>query len=462
MFYHREMFLPIIPWDDLRNLPLPDLAVALLRVWVRAPGDVNFNSTLRGLQSAEMPPDGERLMVRLAEAWSWLESHGLVVASSSNPLSSNWQQVSAAGRSLASDPNLITKVWADERLAGPIDPLLASARSNFALGDFETAAFAAMKAVEVKVREVAGLPAELVGVALMRKAFSPKDGVLRDAGAEGGEQQATADLFAGAIGAFKNPASHRTVRFEDPVEAAEVLQLADLLLRSVRRAEERRLSQDRPQRELPPELTEERVQERWLELRQVAETLKDRIAKRGEFDFATGTSYAGDDARLNPYLMSTAFHNCLAASIDHLHAATVLVVDVQVLHMSAGASLARGLLENAAVAFWMLRPQSRPERRLRTLRWWAKNANDQQAGTSGLPESARGQSKDEIIARLIEVADRNGVEGSVTGGYTSTAALTYADDVAVSKDGSHIGPLLPWQLCSGFAQRSPVGGPRVT
>lgn len=237
--YLREMYQPIIAWDDLRNLPLPDLAVALLRTQTLASGDLNFNSTLRGTQMAEMPADGHQLMGRLAEAWAWLENHGLMVPSVENPLSNNWQRLSESGRELAQDPDLITKVWADERLAGRLDPLLGSARSNFALGDYETASFAAMKAVEVKVREVAGQPADLLGVSLMRKAFNPKDGVLRDEGAEGGEQQATADLFAGAIGAYKNPASHRTVRFEDPIEAAEVLQLADLLLRIVRRAEER-------------------------------------------------------------------------------------------------------------------------------------------------------------------------------------------------------------------------------
>lgn len=89
------------------------------------------------------------------------------------------------------------------------------------------------------MRDAAGLPNELLGVNLMRKAFSPKDGVLRDPEAEGGEQQATADLFAGAIGAYKNPASHRTVKFDDPMEAAEVIQLADLLLRIVARARDR-------------------------------------------------------------------------------------------------------------------------------------------------------------------------------------------------------------------------------
>jgi uncharacterized protein (TIGR02391 family) len=140
---------------------------------------------------------------------------------------------------LANDPKAAAKVWAAERLAGDLHPALSSARSNFALGDYETASFAAMKAVEVEVRRVAALPNDLLGVNLMRKAYSPKEGVLRDPEAEGGEQQAAADLFAGAIGAFKNPASHRAVQFDDPVEVAEVIQLADLLLRIVERAESR-------------------------------------------------------------------------------------------------------------------------------------------------------------------------------------------------------------------------------
>ncbi|PPI21277.1 TIGR02391 family protein [Rathayibacter sp. AY1B5] len=227
-------------YDDVRNLPLPDLSLNLLRSLGTEP---NFNNLIQGFKQRggydQPPADLDVMLARLSDSWAWLESHALIGHSSKNPQGSAWSRVTSTGQALLQDPNALSKVWADDRLSGELHPALSSARSNFALGDYETASFAAMKAVEVEVRRVAGLPNELLGVALMRKAFSPKDGALRDPGAEGGEQQAIADLFAGAIGAYKNPASHRTVQFDDAVEAAEVIQLADLLLRIVQRAEVR-------------------------------------------------------------------------------------------------------------------------------------------------------------------------------------------------------------------------------
>nr|WP_253915947.1 TIGR02391 family protein [Streptomyces sp. NRRL S-31] len=46
-------------------------------------------------------------------------------------------------------------------------------RTNFHPGEYEIASFAAMKAVEVAVREASGLDNSLVGVPLMRAAFQP-------------------------------------------------------------------------------------------------------------------------------------------------------------------------------------------------------------------------------------------------------------------------------------------------
>lgn len=226
------MYQPIIPFEDIKGLPIPELALRLLAEESKS-RDTNINSILRGLDQAISGPlrrDRDLFLERIADAWAWLVAHALVAPHPHNT-SSGFMRITERGRELAADPKALSKLEGEELLSDNLSPELKSARSNFLLGDYETAAFAAMKAVEVEVRELAELPNDLIGVPLMRKAFSPKDGTLADPQAEGGEKQATADLFAGAIGAFKNPASHRSVKFSDPVEAAEITHLADLLLR---------------------------------------------------------------------------------------------------------------------------------------------------------------------------------------------------------------------------------------
>jgi uncharacterized protein (TIGR02391 family) len=96
-----------------------------------------------------------------------------------------------------------------------------------------------MKQVEIRVRDLAGAEEGDIDVALMRKAFDPEKGLLRDEQQEAGERAATAHFFAGAIGVFKNPSSHCEVQYEDPTYASEVVLFADLVLRMLDRVAQR-------------------------------------------------------------------------------------------------------------------------------------------------------------------------------------------------------------------------------
>ena len=72
----------------------------------------------------------------------------------------------------------------------------------------------------------------------MSKAFDEVDGNLTDPCQHPDEKQARKLLFLGAIGAYKNPSSHREGEF-DPEEAAEIIIIASHLLRIVDSCAER-------------------------------------------------------------------------------------------------------------------------------------------------------------------------------------------------------------------------------
>lgn len=230
--------------DALRTLPTSECALLLLHTLVKGTTQ-NSNNMFRGAEQAYQynhEPDVPKLLSRLSDAWAWLQAHGLL---GPDPTQSTggWQRVTARGHEIANDPNAVAAVLADERLAMQLHPLLeADVRAIFALGNYETAAFSAMKAVEVRVRALAGASDSAIGVKLMRESFKA-GGPLADPDADGGEQVATMELFAGAIGTFKNPTSHRVVTYNDPAEAAEVVLLADLLTRLLDRVERRQTGQ---------------------------------------------------------------------------------------------------------------------------------------------------------------------------------------------------------------------------
>jgi uncharacterized protein (TIGR02391 family) len=104
----------------------------------------------------------------------------------------------------------------------------------FMRGECDIAVLQAMKAVEVTVRNATpSLDKKLLGVKLMRAAFSPENGALTDFDADAGESVARMELFAGAIGSYKNAHSHPDVNLDDPTEALETIRFANHLLRIV-------------------------------------------------------------------------------------------------------------------------------------------------------------------------------------------------------------------------------------
>jgi len=121
----------------------------------------------------------------------------------------------------------------------------AEARPQFLIGKPDQGVFASMKAVEIRVRKLAGLGNELIGVKLMRNAFGAT-GRLTDPSIPSGEQDGTRELFAGTFAVLRNPAGHREVDYGDMSEAAEAVQTASLLMRILDRVETRLSSPAKP------------------------------------------------------------------------------------------------------------------------------------------------------------------------------------------------------------------------
>ena len=123
-----------------------------------------------------------------------------------------------------------------------LHPLIeAEARDQFLINKPEQGVFASMRAVEIRVRKLAGFGDEVFGTDLMNKAFGP-GGPLSDPSAVKGEQEGTRALFAGAYAVLRNPAGHRQVNYGDLSEAGEAVQTASLLMRILDRVEDRLLT----------------------------------------------------------------------------------------------------------------------------------------------------------------------------------------------------------------------------
>lgn len=170
----------------------------------------------------------------LSEAWAWLEAQGLAVPAPGTNGQNGWKNLSRRAQRFESEAEFAQYAVARTLSKQALHPRIATTVwMAFMRGEFDVAVFQAMKAVEVAVREAANLSTRDIGTHLMRRAFDPDTGALTDLTAENSEREAVSSLFAGAIGSYKNPHSHRDVQLTDPTEAVEIIMMANHLLRIV-------------------------------------------------------------------------------------------------------------------------------------------------------------------------------------------------------------------------------------
>lgn len=218
--------------EELAGVLLPILRKSAVGNQGRVSG-YNFCCALRQYQEIYPRQDVPAITRAVMEAWSWMLSNGLL-APDPEDQAGDWVFLTRTAEKLQSQTDF--EMFLQVSLFSPklFHPkILEVAWASFIRRKYDTAVFEAFKEVEVAVRTACGYSAKTIGVPLMRQALHPENGPLSDKSLPDAERQALSDLFAGAIGSYKNPISHRTVEINDASEASEMLMLASHLLRIV-------------------------------------------------------------------------------------------------------------------------------------------------------------------------------------------------------------------------------------
>ncbi len=198
-----------------------------------------FETMQREMRQKYPPEHDNKILFALMEAWQWLENEGLVAPRPTN-LSGETSTgditvyfVTRRGKTIKTDKDLEAYRKAKLLPKDQLHSIIAEqVWSKFLLGDYRIAVLHAFIEVEIAVREAGEYAETDYGTTLMRKAFHAKTGNLTDPNQPEAEKEARLALFAGAIGSYKNPFSHRDVKVTAE-EASEMIILASHLLQIV-------------------------------------------------------------------------------------------------------------------------------------------------------------------------------------------------------------------------------------
>lgn len=226
----------LIPEHELLLALEPEELAGIVLEYLKSlpAGSTQLNRYSFGLPHtvADYPREHQKRISRaLMEAWMWLEKEGFVAP---RPGSQNdWIFITRRGLRVGNARALEAYRLANLLPRQLLHPTIATdAWASFSRGKYEDAVFRAFKEVEVAVRDAGGYPDTDYGVRLMRQAFHAQQGPLTDVNQPPAEREATHQLFAGAIGLYKNPHSHRNVSVAAE-EAAELIIFASHLLRII-------------------------------------------------------------------------------------------------------------------------------------------------------------------------------------------------------------------------------------
>lgn len=228
-------FLP--PVEQLLDLEAPELAGIMLEylneeVDARGRGQFAVRNLTQEYMVDDLPINQRKEVLQsFAEAFAWLQRECLIVPQPGG--SDGWFVLSRQAKKLKTrdsyykyqQGNLLSK-----KLLHP--QIYQIVWSPFLRGKFATAVFEAFREVEVRIRDVGNYPESDYGVSLVRKAFDPNSGPLTDLSSQTAERESLAHLFAGALGSYKNPHSHRAIDL-GAEEALEMVVLASHLLKIV-------------------------------------------------------------------------------------------------------------------------------------------------------------------------------------------------------------------------------------